>query len=560
MTTQSRYSSARIALGPRLFRIGFVLIGLLPIWSGLFPAIYDYQAHLLEAQIAFDMARGGTAYSAGFVPRPGWMADSNALATLAKVGLLQLVPIDWAGRLVLSLILAIFLSGWQRLLERAGSASALLPLGLLLAYNFTFTSGWINFSLALALALCALYTYHAWHEQQQVPYLIWLAVLCILIFSAHLVIWGLLAITLGIRAAVDRLQPRRLLALALVGGVVLPLVFLAGRPMLAVIVLIGPLSWCGAWLLGRLRLPIWLLVGGAPVTAIMLFVAAQQALPLLQTFDPELRFHRFARLTFSLRTFTLAQQMPTPDPLLSALNTLLVMLLGFLGGCLAWAAWRADDGTTWQRLAPLGAIIVLYGAVPSFAADIAVVEPRLVIWGALLALTAIRLPEQGRLRRGIATLSLTIGLVGIGAFSAHTVRFQPQAEAWRTAMASMRPAESILVLPRPTPLSAASALRYIESYYDGLYFSARYPLEYGGATTRMFGNGPVYVRPDLELAEYFWRPARGAAPLPEACPHTQKRFGAVLAWGPLEAAQQAELNACFGPGQEQAGLTIWRNE
>lgn len=529
-----------------------------PLTAGAYPPLYDYPAHLLEARIARDFADPALAYADGFVPRPGWAAETNALMTLATLGLARLVPIDLAGRLAIALLLAIFLFGLGGLLRRAGTAGALLPLAPLLAYNFTFASGWLNFSLGTALGLCALGGYEDWSRAGGRRRLAWLALLALLIYSAHLLAWGLLALALGARAAADRLPPRRLAALAAASLPTLALL-LATRPALAAIGLIGPAAWLGAWLIGRLRLPPLALAVAAPLAAALIFGLGQAATPWLARLDPEIAYAPFARGTFPIRAFTLAQQLPAPDGLLSAANLLIALLLFELAALVALAAARADDGGTWRRLAPLGPLILLYGAAPSFAGDIAVVEPRVLVWGALIALAAVRLPAAGALRWAVTTISLALGVVAAGAFTAHSMAYQRQAEGWRAAMGELAPARAVLVLARPAPRSADSPLRYVESYYDGLYFSTRYQLERGGVTTRMFGNGPVYVRPDLELAVYLWRPERGAAPLDSACAHSRERFDAVLAWGPLEPALRAALDACFGPGRADGYLTIWHN-
>jgi len=541
----------------RLWVLALLAATLLPIWVGAYPPLFDYQGHLLEVRVARDFADPRLAYADGFVARPGWMADSNALFTLAAVGLSRFAPVDVAGQLALSLSLAIFLFGLRGLLRQAGTAGALLPLAPLLAYNFTFASGWLNFALATALGLCALRSYEGWAERGGWQGPAFLAVLAVLIYSAHLVVWGLLAVALGVRAAADRLPARRLAALAAAGAATLALT-LPTRPALAAIVLIGPAAWLAARAVGRLRLPAPAVGLAAVELGAVAFLLGLVATPWLRQLDPEIAYRHFPRGTFLLRTFTLAQQLPTPDRLLSAANVILAGLLLALAALLAWGAVRAGDGAIWRRLAPLAAFAALYGAVPSFTGDIAVVEPRIVLWAGLVALAAVRLPEGGRLRRLIGGLALAAGLLATTAFTAHSLRYQEQAAIWRGALEQLAPARTVLVFPRAVPFRADIPLRYIESYYDGLYFSARYQQEHGGATTRMFGNGPVYVRPDLEAAEYLWRPAPGYPPLPEACEHTRARFDAALAWGPLEPDLSAALDACLGPGWPAGNLTIWR--
>jgi hypothetical protein len=532
------------------------LIALIPLWIDVFPPLYDYPAHLLEVALAMDLAQGGARFGSGFVERAGWMADTNALATLAQLGLSWFVPLDVAGRLVLSVCVLLMVAGLAGLWQRRGTL-LLLPLALLLAYNYTFTSGWLNFSLALGLALIALHSYERWQEHPTRHRWLVLVLLFGLIYTAHVLVWGLLALTLGVRAVADRLTVRQQVWLWTTSMSVVPLVLLAGRPLLLGLLLIGPLAGLAALLIARLRLPCWALIAGAPLAALLLFLLTQLSLPWLQKIDPELQSNRFARMTFPLRSFTLTHQLPTPDPWLSAANSLIVVLLAGLTLALVLALRQTADAEFWRRMAPVGAVLVLYGLVPSAAADIAVVEPRLLLWMALLTLTAIRLPQGGRLVRVIGGLSLALGIVAISAFSMHSVRYQAQAREWQAALRTLAPAPYVLVLPQPRLFSATNALRFIESYYDSSYFSAYYALEYTSVTTRVFGNGPAYLRPDLEVAVYLWQPSDAAAPFSTACEHTRERFTAVLTWGALARPQTEALVACFGPPREAAGLLFW---
>jgi hypothetical protein len=530
----------------------------LPLAASPYPPLYDYQGHLLEARVARDFDEPGLAYADGFVLRPGWMLDSNALMTLAIVGLSQLAPLDLAGRLALGLSQAIFLFGLAGLLRRAKTAGALLPLAPLLAYNFTFSSGWLNFALATGLGLCALSSYERWVSDGRRRELGWLALLALLIYSAHLVVWGLLALILGARAATNRLSARQGLLLAGTAASTL-LLTLPGRPAMVAILLVGPCAWLCAWLLGRLRLPPRRLALAALLLGAALFALGRAATPALQQLDPAFNYAPFARATFPIRTFTLAQQLPEHDQLLGAANLLLVALLAAVATLVGVAIRRDPDGGTWRRLAPVGLLVLLYGAAPSVAGAIAVVEPRLILWMGLIVLSAIRLPDSGRLRQTLTALCLAAGLLASLAYSNHALRYQHEAIGWRDTIALLGKAPRLLVLGSNLPRGAGPLLRYIESRYNGVYFSARAPIEQGGVSTRVFGNGPFYLRPDLETAQYLWRPEPGAAPLDDACAYSRERFDAALAWGPLEPALHAALDACFGPGRAAGYLTTWQH-
>src|SRR5512144_3055021 len=93
----SKTTSWRITL---LFQAVLLAACILPIWQARFVPLYDYQPHLLEAQVVNHLHAPAFSYDSYYTLRSGWTWRSNALTTLLLVGLGKLLSIDTAGRLV----------------------------------------------------------------------------------------------------------------------------------------------------------------------------------------------------------------------------------------------------------------------------------------------------------------------------------------------------------------------------------------------------------------------------------------------------------------------------
>jgi hypothetical protein len=540
--------------------VALVLLALLPLWAGRYPPLFDYPAHLLAAKVVTRYADPGAGYAEGYQLNTGWYLRSNALATLLIIGLAQQLPIELAGRLVLSLCLVLFIVGLWRLLRQAGVAWPLLLLGPPLAWNIGFTSGWLNFSLGLALGLHMLASFLAWSDRPRRKVLLLIVLLSGLIAAAHVVAWALWAVVIALLAAFGGLAPRRALALLL--ALALPLALaLALAPALALALALSPaLAWLAAQLARRLGLSPGALCLAAPSAAMGCYFVASQIQPWLQAFDPELTYVRFARTSFLLRTFSLAQQADPPDLLLHGLNIGLLACLALLALLLAAAALRRPGLAREPWLAALAGLIVIYGLIPSGTGELQIIEPRVLIIAALLGLAFVRLPQALALRRlagGLAALACVFWLAGA---CQATLDYNRRALSWQADLALLGPARRVLAF-RSTgspPERDGWLLNYVNSRYDGSFFSSYRFIEQGGYTTRIFGNGPIWLRDDVP-GWVFYRPQPSDAPghLEEQCRLARSSFDAVLVWGAADAELNAMLGACFGPPTRRGDLTVW---
>jgi hypothetical protein len=545
-----------------LLPVAFVLfLALLPLWLVRYPPLYDYPAHLLEAQVVARYSDMELQYAAGYRLNEGWPFTSNALSTLLMAGVATVLPAELAGRLVLSLYIVLFVGGMALLLRRSGAVWPLLLLAPLLAWNLAFTSGWLNFSYAVALGMFMLAVFQAWaRNPQQWQYLVALALLSACIAMAHLFGWALWAIIIAAMAAAGS-APRRHTHW-LLGALGLPLLpALAAQPLLALLWATIPLL---VW--GTIALALWLrLTPGyllllSPFVAVGCYSLGAFFDSSLTWLDPKLIYNRFARTSFLFRSFTLPQQTTAMSEItliagLSALLLLLILAALFIPGVLQRVRWQEP----W--LAAIATLIVCYGLVPSASSMIEIVEPRVVLIGALVALVSVGLPKLPGLQTLISSLAIVICGLWLVAVCSYSLDYDRRANQWRTDLSLLDDARRVLTLHTATPdtYNSLMALNWFYSAYDGAYFSSYYFIEQGGYTTRMFGNGPIWLHDHVPgWIYYFPQPEGAIGHAEEQCALAKNNFDAVLAWGPLDQQLVAMLTTCLGEPETRGMVTVWR--
>jgi hypothetical protein len=537
-----------------------LLAALLPLWLGRYPPLYDYPLHLLEAQVLLRYNDPLFHYAAGYRLNEGWPFNSNALSTLLIAGLGYLLPIELAGRLALSLYLVLFVSGMWLLLRRVNAVWPLLLLAPMLAWNLAFSSGWLNFCYGLALGLHMLALFFSWSEAVgRWKYLVMLALLSAAIAMAHAMAWALWAIVIVTIAASGGLPPRR--GPWLVAALSLPVLpALAASPLLALAWAALPIAtWFAGWLFQRLGLLPGRLVLIAPFVALACYALGSVFDSRLVQLDPVLTYNRFARTSFLFRSFTLPQQAYPLNEFIAITNLSALMLLGALVVLLMLDFFQRNR---WHEpwLAALAALIALYGLVPSGSSVIEIVEPRVVIVAVLLGLFSIGLPATPGLRPFATALSSLICVFSFVSAVNYSLSYNRQATQWQQNLALLGDARRVLAIhtASPTSYGPTTPLNRFTSLYDGVFFSSYWFVQHGGYTTRMFGNGPVWLHDHIPgWLYYFPQPEGAIGHAEEQCALAKTNFDAILAWGPLEREIHDMLVACLGQPRTQGAVTVW---
>ncbi len=178
-----------------------------------FLPFYDYSEWLLQGQIVHDLWTGATSdgapvaqsYTLLPVPVPN-LAAPVGVALLASV-----LPIEVAGRVFLILGVLGFASGYAFLVRRLqGRATVLELTGLLWAFGYFLQRGYVSYLFALPIAfvgiglLTPVLRQHVHRSRLAV-----LVAIQVLAFLAHLVAWGVLAVTVGCYALALYRRSRR---------------------------------------------------------------------------------------------------------------------------------------------------------------------------------------------------------------------------------------------------------------------------------------------------------------------------------------------------------------
>lgn len=535
---------------------------LIPVWIGRYAPLYDYPAHLLEAQVTAHIADLQLGYADGYDINAGWYLRSNALGTLIMTGLTRVMPVTVAGHVVLSLYLALFVGGMGLLLRPAAARWLLLLLAPTVAYNIAFTSGWINYSYGVALGLYGLVIYRRWKEQGRDRDLVWLALVLLLIYAAHVMTWALMLVALAAMSAVQVVQMRRRGALWLAMNSALPLLLVTRPELGALAALIGPAVWCGAALLVRLRLSQRVALVGAAVAAIAGLGLTKILEPLARRLSPALDYSQFDKLTWPVRLFTLPHQFLPPDPPLIAYNLALVTLAAALAGLLIWSTLGQPGPDRTGELAACVLLGLLYVVIPTRTADIWITEPRILLWMTCIALGVARLPRAGSLaRRGVTVCAVSLCLLSLVGTVRYAQAFDRQARTWREQMSALAPARSLLVMrEQASPYtSQPTVLGVFNRFYTGEYFAATYALENGGFVSRGFYNGPLSRRATIPVPTYDWPGFDDDLYVARQCPALRAAYDAVLFWGAPDAAIEAQLDQCFTAGPRWRDMAVWRS-
>lgn len=219
-----------------------LVLAVLPVLMVATPPIFDYPNHLARAHVIASLG-GSDVFAAHF--RTTSFLIPNVLADLVVLALLPLVGVMAAGQLLLAGTIVLTITGAVALNRAvAGRASAWPLLAALLVYNEGFFWGFLNYNLGLGLMLWALALVVAASERPAATRIVLGTGVALVIFLAHLVAFGLLAV------AVAAIELRRLAIRRPGWGAGVRRLAEAGAPFLVPVALFLGLSPSGALAFG----------------------------------------------------------------------------------------------------------------------------------------------------------------------------------------------------------------------------------------------------------------------------------------------------------------------
>jgi hypothetical protein len=522
-----------------------ILICLLPLWSVRYLPLYDYQNHLLEAQVVARYHDPALGYAAAYRIRDGWQLRSNALWPLIVIDLMRWLPADAAGKLAVSLYIVLLVGGLALLLRNQRRPWWLLLAAPPLVYNLTFTAGMLNWCLGLALTLWALLCYLRWQPRASTRWLLALGGLLLLIYIAHLLAWMLCLVILATLCAVDKLPMRRTLALGVACMSAAPLLALTRPAYVLLPVLIYAALLGTAAAIDRLHLN-RVTLGAIGALGVAGYMALWRALrPIVRTWLPDVGYSLDSKLMSFTQLLSLPYQATPVAPEQVLLNLGTLVLAGLVMLLAAWSCWAAGMNRRW--LAVLGVLALCYPLLPTRTQEIIVTEPRVLLLALIVGLLDTSKPDVGWMHRSLVALLAALALVAsLGAWR-YAQHYDTLAQRWATALESIPPAQSVLVFSNPPALDDTpwSKLARLSQIFDPNQFSSVYGLERGGFVSNTFFNGPIAPRRLDAVPPYWWSEYQPASYLQQYCAQLRDSYTYILAWNSGDSPLQPALAACY---------------
>lgn len=537
-----------------------------PLWFVHYLPLYDYQNHLLEAQVVVHYNNAAYGYAENYVLRPDWLWRSNALTTLLFIVFAQVLPIAVAGKLVVTGYIALLVYGLAMILVEQKRPQYLLLGAAPLINSLIFTGGMINAAYAFALTPWMLLCYMRWQGSQSWRYLAALACLALIQYMAHALGWALCILVLASLAASDRLAWKPTLLLILALSIAAPMQLLT-RPSLSVIpVLVFVGCFALAMIVRRLGLGNWQIASIGLLGAGSLLLLFKLLKTTLTERIPGLDFSLNAKLLSLPRLLALPfHTVPIAKELVYA-NLAILLLSTLVGIILCWKLERRWLAT--MAMLMFGLLVTPYRTV-----DVIVIEPRIALVMAMLVLVASKLPiplslsevqanaSTSDMARQVTMIALTaLAVLHLTSAALVAIRYDATAAAWAHTLAKIGPEKRVMVIARPHTLATDSigTLARLGQIFDGNQFSATYALEHGGFISNTFYNGPLLPRNPGFVPDY-WDPTFDPAVFLQAkCTNVRQGYDVILAWNAGDTSLLNALYSCAGPAQvTEGGLTIW---
>jgi len=213
---------------PLFIAVGLTLLVSLPMWFVTYPPLYDYPFHLARLLVLHDIFSGGPLskyYEINSLIIP------NIAMDIIGIGLQNFLDVQNAGRafLIITVFLTISGAGFlsQTLFGRSGFAPAFAA-GL--AFNWTFSSGFVNYLFALSLLPWGIGIFIRMRHSSAGARLAFGMLACFALFFSHLVVFALYVLVI---ASLEmqwgmpqlRTQPKAVIGRSIISGIPVLAVF-----------------------------------------------------------------------------------------------------------------------------------------------------------------------------------------------------------------------------------------------------------------------------------------------------------------------------------------------
>jgi hypothetical protein len=540
-----------------------LLVIILPLWLVRYVPLYDYQNHLLESQVLIKHEDPQMNYSSFYEIREGWYLRSNALTTIMMAALGQIVPMEYAGKIVLSFYFLLLGFGFAILLYITKRPTWLILFLPVLAYNFTFTAGMLNWSFGFALTTWVIVSYLLWRERKSGWFLAGLALLLLFVYVSHLLAWGLALVVLFTLSAFDGLHKRDMVALLIASASAAPMLILT-RPMFALsplIILVG--IWFLRLVFMRLNLSA-LTTGIVGAAGVILFMGGIKIFQeQIQQVFPDIGYSSYSKAVSITQTFALPHHHGSQDALLIPLNLFVIGLLALSLLILIierGKVYMEFGVSSFKWMAVCFVLLIGYFLIPTRTHDIIVTEPRLLLFAFFFGLMIANAPlKESHLGKFVLPLLSLLALSSLFSIWYYFLRYDEAAQSWANQLNQVPSGERLLVFSDPLPDSVNHPLK-IGQIFDQNQFANTYPLETGGFTSNTFFNGPLLPVNPSSIPPYWWIEFRPGPYVNQYCERLHPEYDYVLLWNPRSSGLLEALNSCYGVAEYKfVDFWVWKS-
>jgi len=188
--------------------IGCVAL-LVPLWIVRYPPLLDYPNHLASSFVLTHLHDPGVHFSERY--EANWSFSPFLATDAVLVGLQRVVPVELAGRIMLSLcVVALPLSVWFFTRQIQAEYDVTVLWAFVLTYNLFFLVGFVQYSLGIAGCFAVLGLWCRYLDRPSVLRWIGLLAAVMTLYSIHLSGFAMAALVAGVYALAKRLSLARL--------------------------------------------------------------------------------------------------------------------------------------------------------------------------------------------------------------------------------------------------------------------------------------------------------------------------------------------------------------
>lgn len=184
-----------------ILRVGIavaIVILISSVWVNTYLPFQDYPEWLFQAQLTGREMVDGIASNFGYelVLFP---TQPNVVVSAILVGLQPIMPIEIAGKILLTLILLVFILGWRAMMRASAALHPLRWLGISFAFHYFFYLGFLSYSLGIALVMPCVAWLFSSNALVSLRNIVAVGLLAVFLYLVHGVAFGIFVVAILVR-------------------------------------------------------------------------------------------------------------------------------------------------------------------------------------------------------------------------------------------------------------------------------------------------------------------------------------------------------------------------